>query len=171
MMNESEQQFDSLRQLLKLKQHEIPPPGYFSGFSSQIISSIREDRQVSSPARSSSVPSWLAGFLSAFDSRPGVLGGLATSMVLFLVLGIVLADHSDSQVSSIYTTDATMQPASPLAQASLPSEMSGNDLATSGGITVSTNPVTSLQPASSLFGQDNSLFQKASYAPVGAASH
>jgi hypothetical protein len=49
--------------------------------------------------------------------------------------------------------------------------MPGNDQASSGGITVSTNPVTSLQPASSLFGQDNSLFQLANYAQVGSASH
>ena len=170
-MNESEQQFDNLRQLLKLKQHEVPPPGYFSGFSSQIISSIREERQVASPARSSSVPSWLAGILAAFDSRPGVLGGLATSMVLFLVLGVVLADHSDNQVSSMYTSDATMQPGSPFAQASLPAEMPGNDQASSGGITVSTNPVTSLQPASSLIGQDNSLFQPVDFGQAGSANH
>jgi hypothetical protein len=170
-MNESEQQFDNLRQLLKLKQHEIPPPGYFAGFSSQIISSIQDDRQALIANRSSSIPSWLAGFLSAFDSRPGVLGGLATSMVLFLVLGIVLADHSDNQISSMYTADTAMQPASPLAPASLTAEMPGNEQAVAGGITVSTNPVTSLQPPSSFFGQDNSLFQPVSYAQVGSANH
>ena len=169
-MNESEQRFDNLRQLLKLKQHEIPPPGYFAGFSSQIISSIQEERVASRPTQTFSSPSWLTQFLSVFDSRPGLLGGLATSMVLFLVLGIVLADHSDNEISANYTTDASMQPSSPLA--SVTAEMSGNDQGSSGGITVSTNPVTSLQPASSLFGQDNnSPFQLANYAPVGSASH
>ncbi len=162
-MNESEQQFDNLRQLLKLKQHEIPPPGYFAGFSSQIISSIQEERAASRPTQSSTSPSWLTQFLSVFDSRPGLLGGLATSMVLFLVLGIVLADHSDNEISANYATDAAMQPSSPLASAAIPAEMpSVNDQTSSGGITVSTNPVTSLQPASSLFGPDNSLFQMAS---------
>jgi hypothetical protein len=168
-MNESEQRFDNLRQLLKLKQHEIPPPGYFAGFSSQIISSIQEERAESRPTQSSSSPSWLTQFLSVFDSRPGLLGGLATSMVLFLVLGIVLADHSDNEFSANYATDAAMQPSSPLASVN-PAEMSGNDQTSSGGITVSTNPVTSLPPPS-LFGQDNSPFQLANYVPVGSASH
>jgi hypothetical protein len=171
-MNESEQRFDNLRQLLKLKQHEIPPPGYFAGFSSQIISSIQEERAISRPTQTFSSPSWLTQFLSVFDSRPGLLGGLATSMVLFLVLGIVLADHSDNEISANYATDTAMQPSSPLASANVPAEMPGNDQASSGGITMSTNPVTSLQPTTSLFGQDNNYpFQLANYATAGSASH
>jgi hypothetical protein len=87
-------------------------------------------------------------------------------MVLFLVLGIVLADHSDNEIAANYSADANIQPSSPtLASATLPSELSSPDQGTSGGIAVSTNPIASLQPASSIFGQDNSLFQTASYAP------
>ena len=164
-MNESEQRFDDLRQLLKLKQHEIPPPGYFHGFSSQVISAIQEDLRVSSKPQNSSSPSWLSRFFASFDSRPGLVGGLATSMVLFLVLGIVLADHSDTEMAANYSVDANIQPSSsPLAELSAPDQSGG-------GIAVSTNPPSSLQPASSIFGQDNSLFQMASYAPVGAAGH
>jgi hypothetical protein len=170
-MNESEQRFDDLRQLLKLKQHEIPPPGYFHGFSSQVISAIQEDLRVSSKSQYSSSPSWLSRFFASFDSRPGLVGGLATSMVLFLVLGIVLADHSDTEMAANYSVDANLQPSSsPLASAALSSELSAPDQS-AGGITVSTNPPSSLQPASSIFGQDNSLFQTASYAPGGATSH
>jgi hypothetical protein len=171
-MNESEQRFDNLRQLLKLKQHEIPPPGYFAGFSSQIISSIQEERATSRSTQTFSSPSWLTQLLSVFDSRPGLLGGMATSMVLFLVLGIVLADHSDSEISANYATDTAMQPSSPLASVNLPAEMPGNDQSSSGGITVNTNPVTSLPTTSPLFGQDNNYpFQLANYATAGGASH
>ncbi len=33
-MNESEHNFQDLKRLLKLKRHEVPPPGYFNNFSS-----------------------------------------------------------------------------------------------------------------------------------------
>jgi hypothetical protein len=35
------------------------------------------------------------------------------------------------------------------------------------GIVASTNPVVSLQPAAAMFGQQNPLFQSASFAPAG----
>ncbi len=170
-MNEHEQRFESVTQLLKLKQHEVPPPGYFNGFSRQVISAIHEQQSASrkSPARSTS--EWLTRFLSIFDSRPGLVGGLATSMVLFLVLGVVLADHSDNEIAAGYATDASLPGSSPLASAAMPSELASADQNNSGGIAVSTNPVTSLQPSSALFGPDNSLFQMASYAPAGAGGH
>jgi len=170
-MNDNEQRFESLTQLLKLKQHEIPPPGYFNGFSSQVISAIQEQRSPSRNSSVSSIPEWLSKILSVFDSRPGLVGGLATSMVLFLVLGVVLADHSDNEVAAGYSSDVSFQSSSPLASAAMPSEMAPADQNNSGGIAVSTNPVTSLQPSSALFGPDNSLFQMASYAPPGSGGH
>jgi hypothetical protein len=170
-MNQSEQSFEAVRQLLKLKQHEIPPPGYFTGFSSQIISAIKEEGKESVKSQESLASSWFTRFLSAFDARPGVVGGLATSMVLFLVLGIVLADHSDNEIPANYAPDASLQPSAPLAAAALPTaEWAGSDQSASGGITISTNPV-SLQPASSLFGPDNSLFQPANYVAAGSGAH
>ena len=39
-MNKNEDNFETLKQLLKLKQHEVPPPGYFNNFSDQILSLI-----------------------------------------------------------------------------------------------------------------------------------
>ena len=73
-------------------------------------------------------------------------------MVLFLVLGVVLADHSDNEVAAGYPSDVSFQSSSPLASAAIPSEMASADQNNSGGIAVSTNPVTSLQPSSALFG-------------------
>src|SRR5262249_46681441 len=36
-MSSNSRNFDSLRRLLALQRHEVPPPGYFNGFLSQII--------------------------------------------------------------------------------------------------------------------------------------
>ena len=171
-MNDSEQNFEDLKQLLKLKRYEIPPPGYFNDFSSQVISAIREERsggalQVSSGA------SWIFRFLGIFDSRPGLVGGLATSLVLLLVFGVVLADHSDTDTVSMYPTETSAQATSPMAAntVSSVSDLASAGSDSSGGITVSTNPAASLQPASGLFGQPNPLFQTASFSLAANPTH
>jgi len=161
-MNDSEQNFENLKQLLKLKRHEIPPPGYFNDFSSHVISAIREER-ANGALQVSSGASWIFRFLGIFDSRPGLVGGLATSLVLLLVFGVVLADHSETSAQATSPMAAnTVSSVSDLASA-------GSD--SSGGITVSTNPAASLQPASGLFGQPNPLFQTASFSLAANPSH
>ncbi|MGA2870236.1 MAG: hypothetical protein ABSF34_13900 [Verrucomicrobiota bacterium] len=168
-MNDSEQNFEDLKQLLKLKRYEIPPPGYFNDFSSHVISAIREER-ASGVLPASSGASWIVRFLAIFDSRPGLVGGLATSLVLLLVFGVVLADHTDSDMQSIYPTETSAQATSPMAATSA-SDLASAGSDSSGGITVSTNPVASLQPASGLFGQPNPLFQTASFSLAANPSH
>jgi hypothetical protein len=172
-MNDSEQNFEDLKQLLKLKRYEIPPPGYFNNFSGQVISAIREERTGSVASRVNSQTSWLVRFLSIFDSRPGLVGGLATSLMLLLVFGVVLADHSDSDLGgqNVFAPQIPQASASaqnsPLASATLASDMAGTDSGST-GITVSTNPLTSLQPATGLFGQPNPLFENASFSLAGS---
>jgi hypothetical protein len=171
-MKESEQNFEELKQLLKLKRHEIPPPGYFHNFSSGVIAGIRDEQNGGATARLNSEASWLTRFLRVFETRPGWVGGFATSLVLVLVFGVVLADRSDSDTQNIFSTDPAAQTSSPMmASANMSTVSTTPDLASagsdsSGGISVSTNPVTSLQPVATLFGQANPLFQSASFAPA-----
>ncbi|MGC9941983.1 MAG: hypothetical protein ABSE48_09115 [Verrucomicrobiota bacterium] len=172
-MNNSEQEFEDLKQLLKLKRHEIPPPGFFSSFSNQVLSAIREERTGRAASHVNYNFPWFLRFLGVFDSRPGLVGGLATSLMLLLVFGVVLSDHSDTDYNSqnVFAPGTSVQNSSPAASSALPTDVASADQATSGGITVSTNPVASLQPTAVLFGQQNPLFQSASFQLAGSPAH
>ena len=171
-MNEKDQNFEDLKQLLKLKRHEVPPPGYFNNFSGNVISRIRageaSSRQTFAERMQSEVP-WLMNFVRAFETRPGLIGGFATSLCLLLVLGVVFAEHSERAAKNILAiAESPAQPASSaLASLTAPTTtlMTASD---STGIVASTNPIASLQPVATLFGQagGSSLFQPASFAPA-----
>lgn len=167
-MNENQQNFDELKRLLRLKRHEVPPHGYFDRFSDQVIDRIHageaggasgfvEKLETSAP--------WLLNFIRAFDTRPGMVGAFATSLCLLLVLGVVFAEYSEKQTGQTALGIAGGTPT--VANDSL-TALTTAPAVSSGGIVASTNPVTSLAPVATLFGQPagNSLFQPASFAPA-----
>lgn len=181
-MNEKEQNFEHLKTLLKLKQHEVPPPGYFHGFSGQVISRIRAGeaaRAKSLAERFGGNVSWFANFMRIFDTKPGLVGGFATSLCLLLLLTVVFAERTEQTPKNIFATAETGPVSNPpMAVASSAAPMLAAADVT-GGIAISTNPVTSIQPVAALFGQPGSagLFQPqpwpeaqamtASFAPAG----
>ena len=169
-MNENDNHFHDLKRLLKLKQHEVPPPGFFNDFSSEIVSRIRAGESLGGATfaeRLQDTAPWLINFIRLFEARPGLIGAMATSLCLLLVLGVVLAEQADSGSKTVLTENS--QPGESLALASTAGAASVSDpLLASSGIALSTNPVTSLQPVASSFGQPNAgaLFQPASFAPA-----
>ena len=169
-MNEQEQNFNSLKQLLQLKQHEVPPPGYFNRFSGEVIARIRAgeaSRSENLTARLQSDVPWLAKFLSIFETKPGVVGAFATSLCLLLVLTVVFAERSEQTARDILaiSPEPSGIPGNSLASVTAPGLATADN---TGGIVASTNPVTSLQPTATMFGQPGyaSLFQPASFAPA-----
>lgn len=171
-MNQTEPSFDELKRLLKLKQHEVPPPGYFNDFSDQVVSRIRageaggkqtyvERLEVEAP--------WLIGFFRIFEARSGLIGGLATGLCLLLVLAVVFDEHSEVASKNSMAVSAPVIPAPDNSVAALaPSTLVAAD-DNSTGIVAATNPVTSLQPVATLFGQpaSGSLFQPVGFTAVG----
>ena len=160
-MNESENNFESLRRLLALKRHEIPPPGYFNGFSGQVLSRIRAGETAGSWETAGS--SWLLKFLQVFEAKPAFVGSFACSLCLLLLLGIVYAERPDATLKTSFLASVT-SPAVSLADATASVASS-----TQTGLMVSTNPALSLEPVASLFGQDNPLAQavNVSFSPSG----
>jgi len=158
-MSETNNNFSELKRLLKLKQHEVPPPGYFNRFSGDVISRIRagESGGTQTILEQYGSGSVLTHLLQIFHAKPGIIGGFATSLCLLLLIGVVLADRPDGTSVADETIVAPTVPgdsSSMIAQTGLlpPSDS---------GITISSNsPIHSLQAMPGMFGsQQNPLFQ------------
>jgi hypothetical protein len=160
-MNENEN-FEALRRLLVLKRHEIPPPGYFTDFSGRVIAQIRAEAGASS-RRSFSESPWQK-FLQIFEMKPALTGAFASALLILLALGVVYTNQSD----------VGTQPLLPMAESASPSLATGSTTAlaqptdqTFLASSISNNYASSLQPAASLFGQQNSLAQQVSFSLPG----
>ncbi|MGH7951395.1 MAG: hypothetical protein ACREFE_05690 [Limisphaerales bacterium] len=159
-MNDNENNFEALRQLLALKRHEIPPPGYFDHFSAEVISRIRAGDG------GETTGSWFSKLLQAFEFKPAFAGAFASALLLLLVFGIVYAGNPDGSLQTILQpqTDngapqlAVTSPATSTALTSMPTQT---------GMIASTNPVLSLQPVGSLFGQQTPFAQQVSFLAPG----
>jgi len=92
-MSENENDFEALRRLLALKRHEIPPPGYFENFSSQVIGRIRAAESVEQ------IP-FLLRFLQWFENRPAYPVAFASSLCLFLLYGIVTVQQNPEMAAT-----------------------------------------------------------------------
>jgi hypothetical protein len=165
-MSEENNNFRELKQLLQLKQHEVPPPGYFNHFSGDVISRIRagETGTPEGILARFEPGSFMGGLLQLFQAKPGVIGGFATSLCLLLLISVVMAERPDGTSSGGGMTGMqSAQGDSSALALSTPLLPAGNS-----GISISTNPVVSLQPVATLFGsQQNPLFQPASFVMTG----
>jgi len=93
-----EQDFKTLRQALKLKRYEQPPPRYFNEFSSQVISRIRAGRAKGTESlleRAEMEAPWVFRLLSAFQAKPMFAGLFATAACAVLVGGVIFSEKTD----------------------------------------------------------------------------
>jgi len=165
-MNENENSFESLRRLLVLKRHEIPPPGYFHSFSDSVIQGIREGkfaRPATLSGRLIAQAPWVEKIFQVFDAKPVYATGFIGALCLVLFFGVFNAERPD----------LTAQPGLAVSTANAASlaAMTPAAFATSmnqPGIVSSTNPVLSLPVVATgpTFGQQNPLVQPISF-PMG----
>jgi len=103
-MNENEN-FESLRRLLALKRHEVPPPGYYNRFSRDVIARIRSGEQPADAAESlyAHAP-WLFKFFQLFEAKPAFASSFASALCLLLLFGIVYAERPASAPQPILQT-------------------------------------------------------------------
>jgi len=95
--------FEQLRRLLALKRHEQPPPGYFHGFSRQVIVRIQAG-EMGDAAEASlwsfSGGSFLQRIWATLDARPALAGAFGVAVCGFFVVGAVLSDATANQPPS-----------------------------------------------------------------------
>jgi hypothetical protein len=154
-MNAEPENFDQLCRLLKLKQHESPPPRYFNDFSVQVLSRIRagtpggrfesfEDIVSQSP--------WVRRFWRAIEHRPAVSGLFTAAACGLLVAGVFMSTNAPRSLS--LTADGAVRDGS-----SEPNQPGPNGFALVGTTTRglpfenSTNPAIQLPSGDSLFGE------------------
>lgn len=111
-MNPDSENFDSLRQLLTLKRHEIPPPGYFDRLPRDIMARIKAGEKGGDVGAEIS---WLQRLLSMFDVKPVFAGAFGTAVCAFLISGVISSDRIPVLGA------ATSRPgSSPIANTSIP---------------------------------------------------
>jgi hypothetical protein len=164
MSETNDNNFGELKRLLKLKQHEVPPPGYFNHFSGDVMSRIRAGETGSAKGFLAGFEdSWLTNLLQVFQARPGVIGGFATSLCLLLLIGVVMADRPDGASPA---EDMTAAQSAPVDNQNLAMTVPLIPAGTS-GISISTNAIRGLQPVALFGASQNPLFQPASFMPSG----
>ena len=92
-MNPPEENFENLRKLLELKRHETPPPGYFEGFSSNLIARIEAEDARPAPA------GWRR-FFPSLDTSPLMVGAYGVIVASLVIAGVLwrMPDSNDMWV-------------------------------------------------------------------------
>jgi hypothetical protein len=112
-MRPEEQDFEQLRQLLALKRHEQPPPGYFHAFSRQVIIRIKAGDRAEERAGFFGRLPWVQRVLAVLEQKPVLAGsfGLAFCSVLVWV-----AAFSDTSPGIVDVSGSAAPPFSVVAQ-------------------------------------------------------
>ena len=109
-MNPEQDNFESLRRLLVLKRHEIPPPGYFEDFSGQVIARIRAGERTAGFWENLSWEApWLQRLWSAFETKPIFAGALGMAVCGILVSGVVYSQKADVSGVAVNDTKSDIQ--------------------------------------------------------------
>jgi len=163
-MNEPDSDFEALRQLLALKKHEIPPPGYFDRFSGEVVARIRageSSKPLTLMEQLFAEAPWLLRIIRAFESKPAFTGVFASALCLLIVAGIVYSDNPS------VTPDSTAASQMSFSTAPMASMSSGfldaSAPASEASLMSNTNPAESLDANASPFGNPNPLLQPVSF--------
>jgi len=108
-MTDSPESHDPVRRLLALKRHEVPPPGYFDRFSSEVLHRIEQERQAAA------TPWWQGVFASLNWQRTLAAANLAAlaGMAIIGFTVVNLAGDDEPAGPEHFAALALPQPANP----------------------------------------------------------
>jgi hypothetical protein len=101
--------------LLALKRHEQPPPGYFNGFSREVITRIKAGDVAADSFfdRVTQRLPWLRHLSFGLEAKPIVAGAFGVGVCSLLVVGLVSSERIDANPGSF--APVTESPAMSLA--------------------------------------------------------
>ena len=146
-MNQEPENFEPLQRLLKLKRHEVPPPGYFNRFSGEVMSQIRDGNHADTAP---TALTWLQNLWSSLERKPALAGAFGVAVCGLLVAGVLYSAKMDApDVSSAVANNNSFVPM-PGDSSAIAFNQPGNQTA----LGSSTSPlVASPQTSGSLFEQ------------------
>ena len=103
-MERDEQNFESLRRLLALKRHEVPPPGYFNNFSCEVIARIKAGEHWEAPGlveKLSWEATWFGRLWTALEARPAIAALCGVAVCGLLVSGLVFSESKGDSSAGI----------------------------------------------------------------------
>jgi hypothetical protein len=128
-MNQDSQNFDSLRQLLALKRHEVPPPGYYDRLSRDVMARIKAGDTGNELGADRS---WFRRFLNVFDVKPVFAGAFGTAVCAFLISGVITSERTPAfAAGTSLPVDPTLTDASGATTADASFMASSNSVPTS----------------------------------------
>jgi hypothetical protein len=111
-MSAEQENFEKLRRLLAIKRHEQPPPGYFNGFSRQVIARIQAGETENAGSffqRLMGRAPWLQSLWRGFEAKPIVAGAFGVGVCSLLVVGLISSERIDSQTAVLSGDNAAQQ--------------------------------------------------------------
>ena len=143
IMNADQENFDSLRRLLKLKRHEQPPPGYFDRFPGQVLARIEAGAASGAETPVDGLLWNLPGLqrlLALFEAKPALVGACAAILCAGLIAGFI-------SIEKIEMPNLSLNQASSGSASEQLDAVPGSAFPSGGGYLMafsSTNPVTSI---------------------------
>jgi len=88
-MHPDPENFESLRRVLSLKRHEQPPPGYFNGFSRDVMARIKAGETGGEVALDTPL---LQRVLALFDMKPVFAGAFGMAVCALVISGVISSE-------------------------------------------------------------------------------
>lgn len=101
-MNSSPEDFEALRQLLALKKHEEPPPGYFHHLPEKVLARIDRSFCVHS--------TWWDWLVAKLDAQPVLAGAYAFAISGMMLLGFKLSQDVQQESAETGVLGSALDP-------------------------------------------------------------
>jgi hypothetical protein len=147
-------QFEKVQKLLALKRYELPPPGYFNGFSGKIIARIHA-LEASRPA------TWRQRLGLDFDFKPALMGAFGVAVCGLLLVSVINSSGISSGNMTV-ANDPSAMFGSPVGDPAFAAGMNFSRVS-SQDVPASTVPVSGTPSSDSPFGRFTPQAQPAGF--------